>query len=264
MKRVLAVVAALVLAAIGALAVLGYAGAADARAVAGQEATTVYVTTRLVPAGTPLDEAVSQGMLEKTVFPARSVPAGALLRVDTPMQSLIATSEIAAGEIVLERRFGSQQVGDAALVVPEGKVAVTIELTDPARVGPFLRPGSQIAVYDTFEARNPDDGDYSPTGTALGGAGSVNATNLVLGKVTVLAVGDVTLTGRAQAAGGGGVLGGRDEVPTALVTVALDPPDVPRLVHAANTGVLYAVLLGSGADLTGGAVDDRRMFEGAP
>lgn len=261
MKRALAVIAALVLAAVGGLAVLGYASAADARAVAGQQAVTVYVTTQAVPAGTRLADAVEESMLQRTTFPAKAVPAGALMRVDRQMESLVAVSDIAAGEIVLERRFGEQPAGSTALVVPEGKIAVTIELSDPGRVGAFLRPGSSIAVYNTFRARD-DDGTLIPDGIDLGTAGELNATRVLLQQTTVVAVGDVTVAGQAEAVTTEEAQ--QDEVPTALVTVAVDPPDAPRVVHAAQTGLLYAALLGTGADAGEVVVDDRVLFGSAP
>ena len=82
--------------------------------------------------------------------------------------------------------------------------------------------------------------------------------------MTVLAVGDVTLGGRADAAAPAGVLDRSEEVPTALVTVAVDAQDAPRLVHAAQTGQLYAALLGSGAEAGDEVVEDRTVFRGTP
>ena len=266
MKRILAVLAAVLLAIVGAVAVLGYANAADSRAVAGQEAMTVYVTSRAVPAGVPLADAVADGSLQKTVFAAKSVPVGALLEVEPEMAELVAMSDIAPGEIVLSNRFGEQQEGSAALVVPEGLVAITVQMTDPGRVGPFLRPGSTIAVYNTFLARDPESADLSPVGIGLGSeVEDVNATRVLLPAAEVLAIGDVTLSGRAAAAGSDSESGQAvADVPTALVTVAVTPADGQRLVHAAQTGTLYAGLLGEGVDVGNAAVDDRALFAAAP
>jgi pilus assembly protein CpaB len=267
MKRILAVLAAVVLALLGSIAVLGYANAADRRAVAGQEAVTVYVTSRIVPAGTPLAEAVADGSLQKTVFAAKSVPTGALLEIEPDSSQLVAMSNIAPGEIVLSRRFGTQQAGSTALMVPEGMVAITVELTDPGRVGPFLRPGSTIAVYDTYWVREPVK-DLVPGGAALrlgDETPAVNATQLVLPSAEVLAVGDVTLSGRADAPEGSDDVQGKPrEVPTALVTVAVTPLDGQRLVHAAQTGFLYAGLLGEGAEGGSAVVEDRTLFTITP
>jgi pilus assembly protein CpaB len=272
MKRILAVLAAVLLAGLGAVAVLGYAGAADARAVAGQEARTVYVSAQPVPAGTSLGDAVAEGLLTKDVFAAKAVPAGALEKVGPENEQLVATSDVAVGEIVLASRFGAQQEADTALVVPEGMVAITVELTDAGRVGPFLRPGSRIAVFDTYESRDPQNEDLRPGGRAgqLGDdqAADVNGTRVVLTDAEVLAVGDVTIDGRAPEAGADGseedaVTGvPAEEVPTTLVTVAVTPEDGQRLVHAAQTGHLYAGLLGEGAVGGDGLVEDRTLFAG--
>jgi pilus assembly protein CpaB len=270
MKRILAVLAAVLLAGLGALAVLGYAGAADARAVAGQEARTVYVSTQAVPAGTTLGDAVAEGLVGKEVFAAKSVPSGALEKVGPENEALVATSDIAAGEIVLASRFGAQQEADTALVVPEGMVAVTVELTDAGRVGPFLRPGSEIAVFTTYESRDPSNDDLTPGGRALelgeDQIGDVNSTRVVLPTTEVLAVGDVTLAGRTPLAGEGTDADGATQgteaqtVPTTLVTVAVTPADAQRLVHATQTGRLYAGLLGEGAEGGDALVEDRNLF----
>jgi pilus assembly protein CpaB len=213
---------------------------------------------------------VAEGLLGKDVFAAKSVPAGALEKVGPENEALVATSDIAAGEIVLASRFGAQQEADTALVVPEGMVAITVELTDAGRVGPFLRPGSRIAVFDTYQGRDPENDDLTPSGVAkaLGDDQvlDVNATRVVLPAVEVLAVGDVTIDGRTPVAGvdpDEDAAGPEAQaVPTTLVTVAVSPADGQRLVHAAQTGLLYAGLLGEGADGGDALVEDRTLFAG--
>jgi hypothetical protein len=49
-----------------------------------------------------------------------------------------------------------------------------------------------------------------------------------------------------------------------LVTVAVLPGDAQRLVHATQTGELYAVLLGAGAEVKASeSVLDTTLFAGA-
>ena len=81
MKRALVVVAAVVLAVVGAVAVLAYARSADQRALAGQEAREVYVTTREVPAGTSAQDALDSGLLQTALVAAKGVPDGAMTEV---------------------------------------------------------------------------------------------------------------------------------------------------------------------------------------
>lgn len=270
MKRTLAVLAAVVLALLGAGSVMAYASSADQRALAGQRAVEVFVTTDVVPAGTTASEAVSAGLLQRTLIASKGVPAGVLTEVDDSSEE-VATTDIAAGEIVLARRFGTERAASAALVVPEGQVAITVELSDPGRVSAFLRPGSDIVVYDTFTARDAEGGEFVPSGVGLSGEpGSVNATRVLLPAAEVLAVGAVTMTGQPpppgaqegdQQTGGTAAAPAPEEaVPTALVTVAVSPADGQRLVHAAQTGTLYAGLLGENADVGNLTVEDRQLF----
>lgn len=262
MKRLLVVLLAVVLAVVGSVAVLAYARTADERALAGQEAVEVYVSTREVPAGTTAKDAVDRGLLQTALVAAKGVPDGALTEVTDDMSTQVAMSDIAPGEIILARRFGVQTSGTIALVVPEGMVAVTVQLSDPGRVGPFLRPGSEIAVYNTFTARDAEEGDYTPLGTGLSGGdeGAVNATRVLLPKAEVLGVGDATLQSGTTQEQEEDAARQEEQVPVALVTLAVTPVDAQRLVHAAQTGILYAALLGSGAEIPAGAVEDRQLF----
>lgn len=262
-RRSLAVVFAVSLAIIGAALVLVYARSADARALQGQQVVDVYVATKDIPAGTSAKDAVDRGWLRKESFSQKGVPAGALTEVSGPITQQVAATDIAAGEIVLSKRFADQRLGQAAVTVPEGFVAVTLQLTDPARIGPFLRPGSKIAVYDTYNAK---DGQASnadrPNGAKLTNqSGDLHVTKVLLPSVEVLGVGADTLGGTQVPTNQ--QRDGAQQAPSALVTVAVSPPDAQRLVHATQTGALYAVLLGAGAEVkAGNSVLDTTLFSG--
>lgn len=256
MKRVLVVLAAVVLAAMGAVAVLAYARTADQRALVGQETVEVLLSTREVPAGTTAQDAIDRGLLQPTLVAAKGVPDGALTEVSEEMSGQVAMSSIAPGEIVLARRFGTQTSGQTALVVPEGMVAVTVELSDPGRVGPFLRPGSEIAVFHFAQAEPEAEGE-GDAGQEL--TAEEDLTRVLLPNVEVLAVGNTTL-GTAQTPANGDEPQQGEQVPTALVTLAVTPQDGQRLVHGVQTGTLYAALLGSGTEVPPATVDTGTLF----
>src|SRR3954447_15678383 len=130
-RRVLAIAAALLVALLGAAGVVVYAQSADARAVAGQAAQQVYIAAAPVPEGTSADEAVAQKLLVLQSVVAKGVPAGALTSVSGAAGALVATSTISRGDIVLASRFGRLVDQKPSSPVPEGKVAVTVNLTDP-------------------------------------------------------------------------------------------------------------------------------------
>ena len=224
----MAVLAAVVVGLIGVAAVMVYASAADSRAVAGQRLQTVFIAARLVPSGTSAADAVAQGLIVPSQVLAKGVPPGALSTVDNANGKLLALTDIAPGEFVLSARFGTTPLGQSAIAVPDGQVAISLTLADPARVGTFVTPGSHIVIYDT----------YSPSVALTGGAAGVKQTRVLLDDVLVIAMGSVSLTPSAQA-------GGQAATAGALVTVALAPDTATKLVHGIQTGTLYAGLSGT-------------------
>jgi pilus assembly protein CpaB len=252
-RRIIAIFAAAVIALVGVVSVLLYARGADARAVSANQPTTVYVSTKAIPASTPLKDAVRSGSLVKTAIPAKGVPAGALSDVNADNSSLVAVSDIAPGEYVLSSRFGTTPQGTKAIEVPQGMVAVSLQLSDPARVGSFVTPGTHIAIFDSYVVKALGDSTK---------AKQLNEANVKSTSVLVIGMGSTALnpgsppqtgeTGAAPAASG----------PSFLVTVAVTPANAARLIHAINTGTLYAALRSS--DLKMGntpLVSDLNLFD---
>jgi len=243
-RRVMAVLAAMLVGLIGVAAVLVYAKGADARAVADQRPQTVFIAQVLVPSGTTAADAVAKGLMVPTQIAAKGVPVGALTTVDAATGKLVALTDIAAGDFVVASRFGSTPTGQKAIQVPDGQVAISVTFSDPARVGTFVTPGSRIVIYDTFV----------PSAATAGATAGTKVTRVLLDDVLVIAVGSTSLTpaadAQAQAAAGG-----------ALVTVALPPATAAILVHGIQTGTLYAGLRGTDtkADL-GQIVSDSTLF----
>ncbi|MHB1474334.1 MAG: Flp pilus assembly protein CpaB [Dermatophilaceae bacterium] len=251
-RRVPVVLAAVVVALIGVVAVLIYAKGADARAVAEQQPQTVFIAAKLVPAGTTAAEAVATGLIVPTQVAAKGVPAGALSKVDDATGKLLALTDIAPGEFVVASRFGTTPLGQKAIQVPDGQIAISVSLSDPARVGAFVTPGSHIVIYDTYV---PSAGATAASDPKNGVAGT-KQTQVLLDDVLVIAVGSTSLTrpangqGQAQAPAAG-----------ALVTVALPPATAAKLVHGIQTGTLYAGLRGTDTKANlGQIVSDATLF----
>lgn len=246
-RRLMAVLAAVVVGLIGVAAVLIYAGGADSRAVADQRPQTVFIAKALVPSGTSAADAVAKGLIAPTQVAAKGVPAGALKTVSDATGRLLAVTDIAPGEFVVASRFGTTPLGQKAIQVPDGQVAIAVSLSDPARVGAFVTPGSRIVIYDTY---TPGD-----AGGKTAAAGT-KQTRVLLDDVQVIAVGSTSLS---PAANGGGQ--GQSAPAGALVTVALPPATAAKLVQGIQTGTLYAGLRGTDTktDL-GQIVTDTTLF----
>ena len=183
------------------------------------------MSQQVVPAGTSLSEAVARGLVVETTLPAKSVPSGALTAVTDDNKNLLAVTDIAAGEYVQGARFGSTPQGSQALRVPAGQIAVTVQLSDPARVGTLIAPGSHIVLFSTQGAGTATN--------AQGGGQIVNPeTRVLFDDVLVIAVGDASL---AATRPNGEATASTSQVIGKLITLALKPEQAPRLVQAINS-----------------------------
>lgn len=249
MKRSMAIILATALALIGAVLVLLYVKGADERAVAAQQPRQVYVSQKLIPSGTSLKDALRQELIAPTAVATKGMPAGALTSITDNNRELIATVDIAAGEFIQEARFAKTQLGTKAIEVPGGMVAISVELTDPARVGTFVTPGSHIAIYETHEIiRLPGVSEADKAFNEF----KFKGTNILLQDVLVIGKGDTALTpGRSSATPGeeGEEAQQNNRQPSFLVTVAVSPADSVKLVHAIHARTLYAGLRGSDVKL---------------
>jgi pilus assembly protein CpaB len=235
-RRVLAVVVAILLAVGGAALVINYVRNADARAIAENQPTRVYVAQQLIRAGTTLKDAERNELLAETRVAAAALPTGALQEIGPDNNSLLALSDVQPGEYLLAARFGVTPVGEKAIEVPAGMLAMSVELSDPARVGQFVTPGSHIAIYATHGIKAMTDDEQAKAFNEL----AIKGTSALLPDVQVIAMGNNPLAAPKKAEGDEA----QNTAPGFLVTVAITPEDAPRLVHAISAYTLYAGLRG--------------------
>jgi pilus assembly protein CpaB len=270
-RRLLAALVALALALVGCLAVVAYVRAADERAVAGHEAVWVLLAKSRIPAGTSAAQLRDGGHVERVVMPAATVPADTLGELDADLDQLVVTADVQARQLLLRGMFGESTRLSGGLALPEGRLAVSVEMSAAARVAGFVRPGSKVAVFDTFTMQ--EGKGRIPSGDGLSLRPEANhATRVLLPRVDVIAVGERGAAGAATAAPaataataatGGDDAGGATGKAgvTMLVTVAVTQPEAERLVHAAQTGVLYLALLDDTAQIEPGpGVDNNTLF----
>lgn len=266
-KRILVAITAVLLAAIGTVAVLAYARGADRRALEGQQAISTYVVRKDVPAGTTARKALDDGLIVKELIASKGVPEGALTSVDPAYENLVATTDLVPGELVLQSRFGTQAAVDGRLIVPDGKMAISVALDDPSHVGPFLTVGSHIAVFDTFNILSTNGSAATPAGDHLqDDHGYIRSTRVLVPDVVVLAIGTTTSTTGSDSdktKNSNVALAANDLSTSTLVTVAVSQDQATRIIHAERTGTMTLALLGAnGAPDVGTGVDDRHLFNG--
>jgi pilus assembly protein CpaB len=254
-RRIIGVLLAIILAVVGTAAVLYYVRTATNTVANGQRAVHILVAKTRIAAGTSGERIRADAMLQDVVMPASSIPTGALSEVPAELDKLVLTADVQANQLLLRGMFGQATRLSGGLDIPEGMVAVSVAVTDPEQVAGYVRPGSQIAIFDFFKLLDPEWKQQS---------GEDNrATQLLLPRVQVLAVGTFGGTGvtAAQVQQQGDTSKQQQSAGQIVVTVAVNQLDATRLIHASQTGTLYFALLTDSSDIKPGAgVSNRTLF----
>jgi len=228
-RRTILLIAALVVAALGTALVWMYANRAEDAALAGQEPVQVLVATHTIEAGTT-GAAISQdGSAELRKLPAASVPPGAISDL-TPVADQVAGVTIFEGQVLLSGMFGSQAQSGGGLTLPDGTMAMSVSLGDPQRVAGFVQPGSEVAIFVTASGM---DGDEDPQ------------TALLLRRAQVAAVGPSTVSANTSTTGS---TTNTEQIPSAILTLALTQEQAQKLIQAQTAGSLYLGLLNDKSD----------------
>ncbi|MDP9220394.1 MAG: Flp pilus assembly protein CpaB [Actinomycetota bacterium] len=220
-RRTLLLLAAILIAAVGTGLIFVYAHSANSRAVANQHPVEVLVAKSDIPAGTSAADAVSKGLFTtKTITRAAAIPTALGPNNLAAIQGKMAISTIFAGQQIVPQAFGSSGQ-TSGLAVPEGLMAVSVQLGDPARVAGFVQPGSKVAIFVTL----------APTNGNTAGA----FTRLLLASAQVVAVGPTTAgTPASDGAAKSGTATGTnpEQLPRAILTLALSQQDAEKVIFA--------------------------------
>ena len=258
-QRLLLLAGALLVAVLGTTLVFSYSAKRAPQANAAEPQTRVLVARAAIPAGTTGQAAVEQKLVALADMPARLVPAGALVDV-VEVRDQEASSDIAAGEVLMPSRFVSTTLA-GSIDIPDDKVAVSVEVANAQRVAGFVRPGLDVAVFDTYEVHEPDQA----AGRGAAAPKVEHATRLLLPRATVIAVGPTALRtiGTSQPSDGEeDAQPEQDDELMALVTLAVSIDDAQKLAHAAQTGKITLSLLSKQSRTGTPAADDNRtLFE---
>lgn len=264
LRRVLAALAAVILAAIGVLLVVNYAQRADERALEGMQTEDVYVAVADIPEGTP--SAQLTDFVEAQAIPTQFQVPGRITDL-ADLEGRVAQTQIGSGEQLQSRHFATPEQlrsrGDFEL--PEDAQdlhQLTIPLANPRALGGSIAAGDTVGVFGSFELdvegsyAVDEDGNVirvTEDETQADGAegeetgDQFDLTDLLLHKVLV-----VRVEGGYVAPAPG--LGADDDEPsdqgaadTIHVTLALEAEDAARVVFAMEFGSLWLSLEPEGA-----------------
>jgi pilus assembly protein CpaB len=231
-RRTVLMIVAVIIAALGATLVFLYVQGINDRAVADQEPVQVLTATELIAAGEKLDEAVAAGKIQLSEVPKANVLPNSLTTTDA-IKGMVALTSIFPAEQILLDRFGAPGT-QQFLTIPEGQMAISVQLTDPARVAGFVTPGSKVAVFLSAEPEliNPKPGESAKL---------PQFTRLLMPSLEVIATGGTTvLTTTTTDATGAQTT---EQLPKAILTLAVTQAQAERVIHASKHGELSFGLL---------------------
>lgn len=188
-----------------------YTATVSSNAKSEQKLVDVYLAQTPIASGVSLGAALADGSIQVKGFPSGSRPAGSIVSINSSNTNLVAKQLIQPGQILTTALFALTAANTGALNIPEGMLAVTIPMADPAKVASFLQPGSEVAIFVTgsLQGQGPE------------------STQVLLPRVTVLAVGD-QVADMSQAT-----------INASLITLALTPIEAKKIIYASKNLTLY-------------------------
>jgi pilus assembly protein CpaB len=241
-RRIVGLIAALLLAVVGTFTIVAYVHGANARALDGQQTVKVFVVQKTISAGTPAEQLGSRVSLESVV---KKVEADGAVTNLKDLKGRVASATLVPGEQLVQARFTNASAFRATgtgIDVPPGLLETTIALDPERALGGSLTAGSHVAVTASF-----DDKNNAPA-----------ASHMILHQVLVT---NVQLTQAsdskvfaANTSSGSSSSNAKDgTAPTGrlFVTLALDAPSSERVIFAAERGTLWLSNEPAGAPTTG-------------
>ncbi len=246
-RTVLLVVAALI-AALGTTMVFMYVRGVDARAAEAYDAVEVLTAVEAIAPGESLSDAQAGGKIQLSTVPQKSLLTGATTTLED-VSGQVALTTIYPGEQIVTGKFGSPGDQDV-LSIPEGKMAISVNLTDPARVAGFVTPGSEVAIFVSAE---PEETDGENTQKLP------DFTRLLLPRVQVIGVGTTTVVPTTTTDESGEQT--TEQLPRTLLTLAVDQREAEKVIFAAKNGeVAFALLTDDSIVEPSGPVTANNVF----
>ena len=150
-RRITGIVAAMLLAIIGTVALVGYVQSAKDKAVGSEALVDVYVVDKLVPKGAEAETIKSSVSLEH--IPTRLKQSGAITDLEAVGVNVAATDLQPGDQLLAARLVPKAQVSE----VVTDKVQVSVLLEAERAVGGTLQKGDLVGVYLSFEPFDLND-----------------------------------------------------------------------------------------------------------
>lgn len=238
-RRTLLLIASILVAAVGTALIFLYVRGAEQRAQTNAELVRVVVASDPIPAGQTVGQ--SKAAFGFANVPSQNLPVGNY-KGDAGLVELNARSKDAAiapipkNAIIVRSAFGTAGAATSSGVAP-GKVAISMQLSDPNRVAGLLTPGTQVAVIVTTDPSTKKDlglllKDLNPDL-------KVAETTALMNDAKVISIGSTGQTGTASKTG--------ETVDSKNIAVEVSTNEALLIRAGERIGELSLAILGNGA-----------------
>lgn len=240
-RRTIAFLLALMLALVASISIVSYLRGIETAAAEENEAVIGFVATGEIEAGTLIDSAIQQGMVEERAVPRSLLAPGAVTDL-TQVQGRIVSAAILPGDQLVTGRFAAPGESVQVLAVPEGHQAISVEVGVPPGVAGYVKEGDHVSLIAYLSVPTEDEDETVTTtdpesGTSTTEQATEQRAQYVLQDVEVLAVGQRTT--QTEPAEGEAP----QPVTSVLATFAVTADEAERLVYARLSGDLWMTLL---------------------
>lgn len=134
---------------------------------------TQLETTNVVVPLVPIlkGETLSLDQLKVVAWPKDFVPQGATFQSAVPLLGRVPLQDLFPGQPIYAQMLSESATGGLPALIPPGRRAITISVTEVKGVAGFVKPGDHVDVLSTFslESKNSDGGksNYHRTVTVL-------------------------------------------------------------------------------------------------
>jgi pilus assembly protein CpaB len=215
-RKALLLVAA-VIAAVGTLLVFLYVRGADTRADQRYDAVQVLRVVKPIAAGETVEAAQSAGKIESGSVSKKDLLPDALTGTE-PIAGKVAVTNIYPGEQLVSTKFGATAAG-SGLSIPKGKIAISVNQSDPSRVAGFVNPGDKVAIFLT----------------------TATYTKLLLPNVQVIGAGTTTVVSTTTTDPTGAQ--STEQLPKTLLTLGVSQAEAEKVLYSNGQGELAFGLL---------------------
>ncbi len=237
------------LAGVGTFVLIGFVRSAEDRATAGQELVTVYVVQVDIDQGTKGEDIGEFILAEERPLSTRPVNA---ITDPVSLTGLVANADLFIGDVLVDSRWvppaeadlRRDDLPDRRVETPTGHLEIPIRFASEQALGGIIDAGDTVAVIASFDTYAPPGGEIVeidgeliaiPESAETEGAQEVQATHIIIHNALIVEV-------QAEA----NPSFGNEETEAVLapqtgfiITFALEPLDVERIVFAAQYGQLW-------------------------